>query len=51
MSGMFYKCGYLKKLDVTQLDVTNVKSTSNMFFGCDKLPLEYKKIGGKHVWS
>lgn len=28
-----------------------VKSTSNMFFGCDKLPLEYKKIGGKHVWS
>lgn len=51
MSSMFYKCGYLKKLDVTQLDVTNVKSTSNMFFGCDKLPLEYKKIGGKHVWS
>ena len=51
MSHMFYKCGYLKKMDVTQWDVSNVKNTENMFFGCDKLPLDYKKIGGKYIWS
>lgn len=51
MSFMFYKCGYLKTMDVTQFNVSNVKNTKDMFFGCDKLPPDYKKIGGKHIWS
>ena len=51
MSFMFYKCGYLKTMDVTQFDVSNVKNTKDMFFGCDKLPPDYKKIGGKHIGS
>lgn len=51
MSYMFCKCGYLEKMDVTKLDVTNVKNREDMFYGCDRLPFEYKKVGGKHTWD
>ena len=37
MSGMFMKCGALKKIDLSSLNTSNVVNMSSMFADCEKL--------------
>ena len=43
MSGMFYGCSSLKKLNLNNFNTNNVTNMSNMFNGClDELKLKIK---------
>ena len=37
MSGMFYDCENLKILKISNLNTSNVKDMSSMFFNCEGL--------------
>ena len=49
MRGMFYDDYYLEELDITSLDMTNVKDTSYMFFDCYELDLNQNDFNLENV--
>jgi len=45
MGNMFCECQSLKKLDLSNFDISNVKDMDYMFYGCTNLKKECIKIG------